>query len=83
MVAAVTVGNNDMSKETFLKLIITLISVHGIKLNDLRVVKDHELMLSLYQGDRGITSLIEDNRQKVAVKFVEFSALLEELKYAE
>lgn len=72
-----------MSKETFLKLIITLISVHGIKLNDLRVVKDHELMLSLYQGDRGITSLIEDNRQKVAVKFIEFSALLEELKYAE
>ncbi len=72
-----------MSKERFLKLIITLISVHGIKLNDLRVVKDHELMLSLYQGDRGITSLIEHNRQKVAVKFVEFSALLEELKYAE
>lgn len=72
-----------MSKEKFLKLIITLMNTYNIKLNDLRVVKDFPDMLSLYQNEKGITSLIEGDKKKVAVKFVEFSALLEELKHSD
>lgn len=72
-----------MSKERFLKLIIMLMDKYSVKLNDLRIVKDCPEMLSLYENEKGITSLIEGDKQKVAVKYFEFSALLEELKHFE